>query len=89
MTVGNKGLFKRAQDAANTWMNVSRNEEDEIGKFVDAYDKILNGVGLDGDGSDEDNKNTIKKAITEIDGNETKNVETKDKNGNKIIQRKM
>ena len=85
LTVGNKGLFKRAQDAANTWMNVSRNEEDEIGKFVDAYDKILNGVGLDGDGSDEDNKNTIKKAITEIDGNETKNVETKDKNGNKII----
>ena len=80
LTVGNNGLFSRAGNAANTWKRTEQNEQDEMSKFEGLYDNTLKELGING-GDDKD----IKKTLPEITGEEKKNIDTTDKEGNRIV----
>ena len=43
LTIGENGLFTRAQNAANTWQLAEQNEQDALQGFSDMIDEILNG----------------------------------------------
>lgn len=73
LTVGNNGLFKRTQNAANTWKDAERDEADEMNNFIDTFDKLTN----NGKDANED--------IDKVTGNENINTKARDKNGNKIV----
>ena len=79
LTVGNNGLFSRAKNAANTWIESEANEQQEMKNFENVYDETLKNLGLGGNG--EGNK----KPIGEITGQEKINTETTDKNGNRVV----
>lgn len=79
LVLGNNGLFKRASDAANIWKKAEGNEQKEMKKIEDAYDKIINDLEIN-----EVEKNPSK-PITEITGKEKTNIETKDKEGNRVV----
>ena len=81
LTVGNNGLFSRAQNAANTWKQAELNEQEEMSNFESLYDETVKNLGLDGSG----NGGGSKKPIGEIKGEETSNTETEDKEGNRIV----
>lgn len=40
LTIGNNGIFDRAQKAANTWRNAESNEAKEFDKFNTEYDSV-------------------------------------------------
>ena len=43
LTIGENGIFSRAQDAVNTWKNAETNEQLAMQEFSDMMDEILNG----------------------------------------------
>ena len=43
LTIGENGLFTRAQNAANTWQMAEANEQEAMQNFSDMIDEILNG----------------------------------------------
>ena len=43
LTIGENGLFTRAQNAANTWQLAEENEQQALQEFSDMIDEILNG----------------------------------------------
>ena len=43
LTIGQNGIFSRAQDAANTWRNAETNEQLALGEGADLIDEYLNG----------------------------------------------
>ena len=43
LTIGENGLFTRAQNAANTWQLAEQNEQQALQGFSDMIDEILNG----------------------------------------------
>ena len=49
LTIGNNGLFVRAQNAANTWRKAEVNEQAEMENFEELYDNTVNDLGLDGE----------------------------------------
>ncbi len=79
LTVGNNGLFKRAQNATNTWKKAELNEQEEMRNLENLYDETLNNIGL------ENGEEVNKKPIGEIIGNETTKTDTTDKVGNRIV----
>ncbi len=79
LTVGNNGLFKRAQNATNTWKQAELNEQEEMQNFENIYDEIVNSIGS------ENVQGSPKKPIGEITGNETIKTDTTDKAGNRIV----
>ena len=40
LTIGQGGIFERAEKAANTWRNASLNEEREFENFTTDYDSV-------------------------------------------------
>lgn len=42
LTVGNNGLFRRAQNAANTWRSAESNEANTMNSAITEYDSIYN-----------------------------------------------
>lgn len=42
LTIGQNGLFVRAQNAANTWKNAEVNEQHAMNSAVTQYDSIYN-----------------------------------------------
>ena len=40
LTIGNNGLFTRAQNAANTWRAAESNEAQTMNSAVDQYDSV-------------------------------------------------
>lgn len=42
LTVGQNGLFRRAQNAANTWRDAERKEQETMNGAVTEYDSIYN-----------------------------------------------
>lgn len=90
LSIGNNGIFTRADNAVNTWKRAEKNETDEISKFTNTYDKILNSLALNdtyenvGDNGS-DFEEDSRKILTEITGEETDNTQAKDKNGNKVL----
>ena len=43
LTVGDNGLFKRAQNAADTWQMAEQNEQSEMDKAADFLERYENG----------------------------------------------
>ena len=42
LTIGNNGIFTRAQDAASTWQNATQNEQHEYEAFNTEFDSVYN-----------------------------------------------
>ena len=40
LTIGQGGIFDKAQDAANTWRNAETNQERAFNGFVSQYDSV-------------------------------------------------
>ena len=55
LTIGQNGIFTRAQDAANTWKNAETNEQSALNDLSSWMDQYLNG-----NGGEEDNQGPIK-----------------------------
>ena len=49
LTIGQNGIFSRAEKAANTWRNAETNEQLALGELADWMDKYANGKGETGD----------------------------------------
>ena len=79
LTIGNNGLFTRAENAANTWRKAEANEQTEMKNFEGLYDEKVKNLGLGGNGGGKEN------SLTKITGNETKNTDTTDREGNRIV----
>ena len=45
LTVGDNGLFRRAQNAADTWQMAEQNEQSEMDKAADFIEDYINGGG--------------------------------------------
>ena len=59
LTIGNNGIFSRAQTAANTWRNAETNEQLAMGDVEDWIDDYMNGNGGNqGGGTVDGNYNT-------------------------------
>ena len=56
LTIGQNGIFSRAQTAANTWRNAETNEQLALQEGADLIDQYLNGNG----GNQEDDQGPIK-----------------------------
>ena len=56
LTIGQNGIFSRAQDAANTWKNAETNEQSAMNDLSSWMDQYLNGNGE----SQEDDQGPIK-----------------------------
>ena len=76
LTIGQNGIFSRAQDAANTWRNAETNEQAAMNDLASWMDEAI--------GNNNDNKGNNNKPLAEITGNETSNTTTQDKYGNPI-----
>ena len=51
LTVGDNGLFRRAENAANTWQMAEQNEQIEMDKASNFIEDYMNGNGGSGDES--------------------------------------
>ena len=76
LTIGQNGIFSRAQDAANTWRNAETNEQAAMNDLASWMDEAI--------GNNNDNEDDNNKSLADITGNETSNTTTKDKYGNPI-----
>ena len=47
LTVGNNGLFRRAQNAADTWQIAEQNEQSEMDEAVDFIDNYVTGINIE------------------------------------------
>ena len=47
LTIGNNGIFTRAQNATKIWNEATKNEQKEMDKFNPTYDQVLQNLGLD------------------------------------------
>ena len=79
LTIGNNGLFTRAENAASTWRRAEANEQEEMKNFEGLYDETVKNLGLGGNGDGKENP------LTKITGNETENTDTTDKEENRIV----
>ena len=41
LTLGQNGIFTRAQNAANTWGNATQNESSEMNSFENTFDNVV------------------------------------------------
>lgn len=41
LTLGQNGIFTRAQNAANTWGNATQNEDAEVNSFENTFDNVV------------------------------------------------
>lgn len=61
--------------AGQTWDESEIKEQEELRNLTNTLDEMVSSLGID----------IIKKEITKISGNETKNIETTDKNGDRVV----
>ena len=45
LTIGNNGIFTRAQNATKIWNEATKNEQKEMDKFNQTYDQVLQNLG--------------------------------------------
>ena len=76
LTIGQNGIFSRAQNAANTWQLAEQNEQNAMNDLASWMDEAI--------GNNNDNEDDNNKSLADITGNETSNTTTKDKYGNPI-----
>ena len=53
LTIGNNGIFTRAQNATQKWEEASKNEQDEMDKVSNFLDEYMNGNGGSEDGGNQ------------------------------------
>ena len=53
LTIGNNGIFTRAQNATQKWEEASKNEQDEMDKVSNFLDEYMNGNGGSQDGGNQ------------------------------------
>ena len=53
LTIGNNGIFTRAQNATQKWEEASKNEQDEMDKVSNFLDEYMNGNGGSESGGDQ------------------------------------
>ena len=46
LTIGENGIFTRAQNATKKWDEAEAQEETEMNTFTNTYDKLLQNLGL-------------------------------------------
>lgn len=46
LTIGNNGIFTRAQNATKIWNEATKNEQKEMDKFNQTYDQVLRNLEL-------------------------------------------
>ena len=68
LTIGQNGIFSRAQTAANTWRNAETNEQLAMGKLEDWMDGYMNGNGGNQGGGDDTDTTTVVDNVTIPDG---------------------
>jgi len=49
LTIGNNGLFSRAQNAVDVWNEATKKEENEIYDFVRVFDNTVNEINSEGE----------------------------------------
>lgn len=47
LTIGENGIFTRAQNATKKWDEAGAQEETEMNTFTNTYDNLLQNLGLD------------------------------------------
>ena len=47
LTIGQNGIFTRAQNATERWEKASTNEAEQMNDFTDTYDKVVANLNLD------------------------------------------
>ena len=68
LTIGNNGIFTRAQNATQKWEEASKNEQDEIDKVSNFLDEYMNGNGGNqGGGDTEETPSSVADAIEKGD----------------------
>ena len=80
LTIGQNGIFSRAQTAANTWRNAETNEQLAMEELEDWMDGYMNGNGGNQGGGD-----TTGSTLGTVTGTETTNTEVKDSLENKVV----
>ena len=46
LTIGQNGIFTRAQNATKAWDEASTNESEQMNDFTDTYDEVVQNLGL-------------------------------------------
>ena len=69
LTIGQNGIFSRAQTAANTWRNAETNEQLAMGELEDWMDGYLNGEGQGGGSGTGGQYNTATTVVDAINQN--------------------
>ncbi len=47
LTIGQNGIFTRAQNATERWEKASTNEAEQMNDFTDTYDEVVSNLNLD------------------------------------------
>ncbi len=47
LTIGQNGIFTRAQNATERWEKASTNEAEQMNDFTDTYDEVVANLNLD------------------------------------------
>lgn len=47
LTIGQNGIFTRAQNATERWEKASTNEAEQMNDFTDTYDEVVSNLHLD------------------------------------------
>ena len=66
LTIGQNGIFARAQNAVNVYEQAATNEQQELGKVEDIMDEYLNGNGGNQGGGGEYNTGTTVEEVSEL-----------------------
>lgn len=81
LSLDDRGVLSEAKEAVNEWNRVSSDEESQLSKLANEMRKIRNGTVDDNEKPGESINNPLK----DITVNRTQNIQTKDKEGNKIV----
>ena len=79
LSLGEDGIFKRAQEGARTYQNASQNEKIELDKVSNYIDDYLNG------NKDDEDPKPIESTLGLVTGEERTNTEVNDSYGNKVV----
>lgn len=80
------GVLSETKEAVNNWKKATEEEEGELSKLASQMQKLRNETHSENSGNNEENpKDDNINPLKEITVNETKNIQTTDKNRNKIV----
>ena len=78
-TIGEDGIFRKAQEGANAYQNASQNEKIELDKISNYIDNYTN------ENKSDEEVDEIESTLEIVIGEEKTNTEVNDKYGNKVV----